>query len=119
VEVAKRLRDTLRESDTIARFGGDEFVILQPIVDGPSDAADLARKLNTALQSPVEIDGVEHAVHASFGIALYPGDAMTIDALMEEADRALYRAKREGRNRWCFANRDLTRRNFMRREAAE
>jgi diguanylate cyclase (GGDEF)-like protein/PAS domain S-box-containing protein len=115
VEVAKRLSEALRESDTVARFGGDEFVILQPIVDGSSDAADLARKLNFALQTPVEINGVAHNVHASIGIALYPQDATTIDDLMQAADSALYRAKREGRNRWCFADQELARRQFGQR----
>ncbi len=122
--VAQRLRATTRESDTVSRFGGDEFVILQPIVDGPSDAADLARKLNVAMQEPVVIEGVAHAVQLSAGIALYPSDAQTIEGLMEAADRALYRAKREGRNRWCFADaelarRELRRRPVSRREAAE
>ncbi len=110
--VAERLQTTLRESDTVARFGGDEFVILQPIVDGPSDAADLARKIHLALQDPVVIDGHAHVAHASIGIALYPSDAATIPDLMEEADRALYRAKREGRNRWCFANAEAARREL-------
>ena len=73
-EVAHRLRLATRESDTVSRFGGDEFVILQPIVDGPSDAADLARKLNVAMQEPVVIDGVPHKVRLSIGIALYPSD---------------------------------------------
>lgn len=112
--VAERLRHVTRESDTVSRFGGDEFVILQPIVDGPSDAADLARKLNVAMQEPVVIDGVPHIVHVSIGIALFPGDANTIDDLMEASDRALYRAKKEGRNRWCFANADLARRGLKR-----
>ena len=71
-EVAHRLRLATRESDTVSRFGGDEFVIFQPIVDGPSDAADLARKLNVAMQEPVVIDGVPHKVRLSIGIALYP-----------------------------------------------
>lgn len=122
VEVAHRLRATTRESDTVARFGGDEFVILQPIVDGPSDAADLARKLNVAMQEPITIDGVAHAVHVSIGIALFPTDAKSVDSLMDAADRALYRAKKEGRNRWCFANADLARRALKRpsrREAGE
>ena len=114
-EVAKRLRSTLRESDTVSRFGGDEFVILQPIVDGPSDAADLARKLNVAMQEPIEVEGTVHAVRMSVGIALYPQDATTIEGLMEASDRALYRAKREGRNRWCFANADLARRDLKKR----
>ncbi|MDP9024711.1 MAG: diguanylate cyclase [Candidatus Eremiobacteraeota bacterium] len=114
-EVAKRLRSTLRESDTVSRFGGDEFVILQPIVDGPSDAADLARKLNVAMQEPVVVEATEHDVRISTGIALYPADATTIEGLMEASDRALYRAKREGRNRWCFANADLARRELKKR----
>lgn len=123
-EVAHRLRLTTRESDTISRFGGDEFVILQPIVDGPSDAADLARKLSVAMQEPVVVDGVPHKVRLSLGISLYPSDGATIEELMEAADRALYRAKKEGRNRWCFADaenarRTLTKPRVMQREAAE
>jgi diguanylate cyclase (GGDEF)-like protein len=123
-EVAGLLKLATRESDTVSRFGGDEFVILQPIVDGPSDAADLARKLNLAMQDPVIVEGVRIQVHISIGIALFPGDATTIQGLMEAADRALYRAKREGRNRWCFANaetarRELKQRRVSRRGAAE
>jgi len=123
-EVARRLRSATRESDTIARFGGDEFVILQPIVDGPSDAADLARKLGVAMQEPVVVEGEPHKVRLSTGIALYPGDGGTIEALMEAADRALYRAKKEGRNRWCFADAEGARRALAKhrvraREAAD
>ncbi len=122
-EVAHRLRKTLRESDTVSRFGGDEFVVLQPIVDGPSDAADLARKLNVAMQEPILVDNVSHDVRISLGIGLYPGDGNSPEALMEASDRALYRAKREGRNRWSFANQELARRElkkrFTRREVAE
>lgn len=109
VAVAQRLRETLRESDTVARFGGDEFVILEPVVDGPGDSADLARKLHTAMQAPVTIGGVNHEVQISIGIALFPSDAKTIEELMEAADQALYRAKREGRNRWFFANQEAVR----------
>jgi diguanylate cyclase (GGDEF)-like protein len=109
------LREQLRESDTVARFGGDEFVILQPIVDGPSDAADLARKIHTALQAPLSIDGVEHDVRASIGIALFPGDAQSVAGLMEAADRALYGAKHQGRNRWSFANAESARRELKER----
>ena len=103
VIVARRLRALLRESDTIARFGGDEFVILQPVVDAATDAADLARKVLVALEEPVVVDEVRHRVATSIGIALYPEHATEIERLMELADAALYRAKREGRNRWHFA----------------
>ncbi len=103
VHVARRLRALLRESDTIARFGGDEFVILQPVVDAATDAADLARKILVALEEPILVDGVSHRVATSIGIALFPEHSTEIERLMELADAALYRAKREGRNRWHFA----------------
>jgi diguanylate cyclase (GGDEF)-like protein/PAS domain S-box-containing protein len=118
IGVARRLREQLRESDTVARFGGDEFVILQPIVDGPSDAADLARKIHTALQVPVTIDGIPHDIRASIGIALYPSDAVSVNDLMELADRALYTAKHQGRNRWSFANAEAARRQLKARVKA-
>ncbi len=103
-QVAGRLHSALRESDTIARFGGDEFVVLQPIVDGPGDAADLARKIVAAMVEPIDIDGKKHAMTTSIGIALFPQDAQSVEDLMDSADRALYRAKHGGRNRWSFAN---------------
>ncbi len=115
VAVAGRLRDVLRESDTVARIGGDEFVILQPVVDGPNDAADLAHKLTNAMQQPIVIDGREHAVHASIGIAMYPDDGTDTETLMRQADQALYRAKGAGRNRWFFANEERVRRAMNRR----
>jgi diguanylate cyclase (GGDEF)-like protein/PAS domain S-box-containing protein len=101
--VADRLILALRESDTVARFGGDEFVILQPVVNGADDAEDLARKIVDSMQVPLHVGGVDHYVHTSIGIALFPTDAVTADELMERADRALYRAKRAGRNRWLFS----------------
>lgn len=102
--VADRLMLTLRESDTIARFGGDEFVVLQPVVNGPADAADLGRKIVEAMQTDTLIGGETHPVRVTVGIALYPEDATTMEALMDCADSALYRAKRAGRNRWMFYN---------------
>lgn len=112
--VAERLQATVRESDTVARFGGDEFVILEPIIEETSDPVDLACKLHAALQKPVTLQGVKHNVQASIGIALYPGDAETMEGLMEASDRALYVAKREGRNRFCFADEESIRADLRR-----
>lgn len=100
--VAERLVGTLRESDTVARFGGDEFVVLQPVVNGSSDASDLAQKIVEAMQSPLKAGEFNEVVHTSIGIALYPQDGTTADELMNHADRALYRAKNLGRNQWQF-----------------
>jgi diguanylate cyclase (GGDEF)-like protein/PAS domain S-box-containing protein len=102
--VADRLIGTLRESDTVARFGGDEFVILQPVVNADADASNLARKIVAAMQAPLKVEDFEQTVHASIGIALYPEHGTTTDELMEHADRALYRAKGAGRNQWQFYN---------------
>jgi diguanylate cyclase (GGDEF)-like protein/PAS domain S-box-containing protein len=102
--VADRLIVALRDSDTVARFGGDEFVVLQPVVNGASDSADLAKRIIDAMQAPFTINGEDYPVHTSVGIALYPQDGLTTEELMDGADRALYRAKRSGRNRWMFFN---------------
>lgn len=110
--VADRLLSTLRESDTVARFGGDEFVILQPVVNGANDAADLARKIVATMQEPLRLENSGHVVHTSIGIALYPQDGTTAEQLMDRADRALYRAKHAGRNRWFFFNDETPRQNW-------
>lgn len=100
--VAERLTLTLRDSDTVARFGGDEFVVLQPVVNGALDAADLAKKIVEAMQTPLTVEHVDHVVHVSIGIAMFPQDAASAQDLLDKADRALYRAKDAGRNRWEF-----------------
>lgn len=100
--VAERILPILRESDTLARFGGDEFVVLQPLVNAAADSAELAEKIVAQLQAPFVVSGVERAVHTSIGVALYPQDGTSAHELMERADQALYRAKRAGRNGWCF-----------------
>ena len=93
-EVADRMRGALRESDTIARLGGDEFAILLPNVASDDDAVNAARKLITALEQPIVLEGQNFHVGASVGIALYPEQGEDGATLMRHADVAMYIAKR-------------------------
>jgi len=91
--VAGRLRDCVREVDTISRLGGDEFAIIQRARDPAPDSAALAARIQEAIEAPFDIDGHQVNVGTSIGIAIAPGDGDTPDELMKNADLALYRAK--------------------------
>ncbi|ATE60203.1 GGDEF domain-containing protein [Thauera sinica] len=95
--VAGRILDIIRESDTAARIGGDEFVILLRNVHGREDAASVAQKLAHAIGQPFEAGGRTVSVSASVGIALYPEDGTDVTTLSKHADRAMYRAKEQAR----------------------
>lgn len=103
-EVASRLRAHVRESDTVCRQGGDEFVVLLPEIDDDGAVRELACKLLTAVAAPYQLAGQELQVTVSIGLALYPEHGQDIDSLMQHADAAMYRAKRDGRNRLCCAD---------------
>jgi diguanylate cyclase (GGDEF)-like protein len=92
-EVGPRLHRVLRESDTVARFGGDEFGILLTHVSGPGAAEEVARAVHRALEEPFAIQGLTLDVEASIGIALHPLHASDFEELMQRADVAMYRAK--------------------------
>ena len=92
-EVGPRLHRVLRESDTVARFGGDEFGILLTHVSGPAAAEEVARAVHRALEEPFAIQGLTLDVEASIGIALHPTHASDFEELMQRADVAMYRAK--------------------------
>jgi diguanylate cyclase (GGDEF)-like protein/PAS domain S-box-containing protein len=100
--VTERLRRLVRETDTIARMGGDEFAILQVGVPQVADAAALARRIIDTVSEPYEIDSQQVVIGTSVGIAIGPGDGGTPDQLMRNADLALYRAKGDGRGAFCF-----------------
>lgn len=100
--VAERLRTGVRQSDTIARIGGDEFVVLIPTLDCHCTAAALAGKLRDTLGAPFVVRGHRLAVRASIGIAVFPQDGMEADILLEHADEAMYRAKQLGGNNCLF-----------------
>jgi diguanylate cyclase (GGDEF)-like protein/PAS domain S-box-containing protein len=96
--VAARLRQAVRESDTVARVGGDEFNLLLPGVDCGSKAAKTAEKILTTVARPVDLEGHRLFLTTSIGISMFPADAEDAEALLTSADIAMYRAKELGRN---------------------
>jgi diguanylate cyclase (GGDEF)-like protein len=100
--VADRLRGLARETDTIARMGGDEFVIVQAPIADPAEATTLAQQIIAWISEPYDIDGQQALIGASIGIAVSPGDGDAPDKLLRNADLALYRAKGNGRGTFRF-----------------
>jgi diguanylate cyclase (GGDEF)-like protein len=100
--VAERLRGLIRDADTIARMGGDEFAILQLGIAQPSDATSLAQRVIEVVGEPYDIDGHQVIIGTSIGIAVGPADGLSPDPLLRNADLALYRAKSHGRGTVCF-----------------
>jgi diguanylate cyclase (GGDEF)-like protein len=100
--VADRLRTIVRDTDMIARFGGDEFIVLQSSTKKPEEASTLARRIVEGLSEPYEIDAHRLVVGASIGIAMATDEEVTGDVLLQNADMALYRAKFDGRGTWRF-----------------
>lgn len=112
IELAKRMSKTLREGDTLARIGGDEFVAIIVDLEQPQDAYLLIERLLEAASSPVELANSQEAEHsshlqclqlqvsASIGVTLYPQDDVDADVLLRHADVAMYAAKQDGRNRY-------------------
>jgi diguanylate cyclase (GGDEF)-like protein len=113
--VASRLRDCVRESDVVARLGGDEFAILQIGACLPNEATALASRLVESISIPYELMNHQVTVGVSVGIALAPNDAVDPDALLRNADMALYRAKAEGRNLYRFFEAEMDARVQARR----
>jgi len=100
--VARRLRESVREVDTAARFGGDEFVVICPEVDGIAGAVDIAERIRSNLATEMPAAGTTVRIDASVGIAISDGGASG-DALLGEADSASYGAKRRGGRGWELA----------------
>jgi diguanylate cyclase (GGDEF)-like protein/PAS domain S-box-containing protein len=101
---AKRMRGCVRGEDMVARMGGDEFVVIQHLSNGRSDATALAKRLIATIDQPFLIGDATHTIGACVGISFLEPDDADVKTLLERADVALYRAKREGRNRLMFAS---------------
>ena len=98
IEAAKRIHDCIRESDTVSRLGGDEFIVLLPIVESQQQAAIVADKIRHMLKLPFESPAGPLHISCSIGISMYPEHGLDEDTLLKNADIAMYEAKRSGRN---------------------
>lgn len=102
VEMAQRLRATIREVDTVARHGGDEFVAVLRELRSADDALVIVRKLLAAIREPFQLDRHQLEVTSSIGISLYPEDGQDYETLLRNADAAMYAAKQSGRDAYSF-----------------
>ncbi len=101
-EIAHRMKECLREDDTVSRLGGDEFTILIEEGDDPHKAATIAQKLLDLFKEPFDIKGKSLYLGVSIGIAFYPNNGETAEELIKNADTAMYQAKNEGKNNFQF-----------------
>lgn len=115
-EAARRLLSTVRALDTVARIGGDEFVILQRGVASIADAEALARRILAAFDAPIDVDGQQIRMAASLGIAMFPQDSAEPEVLLTNADLALYRVKQSGRGSFAFFHPEMDEEARRRRE---
>jgi diguanylate cyclase (GGDEF)-like protein/PAS domain S-box-containing protein len=105
--VAQELIGILRPEDTVARFGGDEFVLVASEVDNLTDVTDIAERIVSRLSVPVMIENQEISVSASIGIAIFPLDGESVEELLKNADAAMYHAKERGRNTYSFYRKEM------------
>ncbi|MDP1660222.1 MAG: EAL domain-containing protein [Methylotenera sp.] len=108
LEASRRINLSMRDSDVVARLGGDEFVVMMDMINNPSDAAIVAKKIIHALQIEFNIDGKEIFISASIGISIFPQDCSDVDSLIKAADIAMYQVKNKGKNNHCFYSDDLS-----------
>jgi diguanylate cyclase (GGDEF)-like protein/PAS domain S-box-containing protein len=101
-EVARRLRETIRDSDTVARVGGDEFILVLDNIGSDDNAAQVAKKIISAMLEPFELMNQQCGIGASIGISMFPADSEETVKLVKLADEAMYLAKQSGKNTYRF-----------------
>lgn len=111
-KIARRLESSVREGDSVARIGGDEFLVLVPEVESLHLLEALAARLISVLTKPLTIQQNQLVVSTSIGISVFPDDGTTEETLLKHADTAMYRAKETGRNSYCFYNSQMGERSY-------
>lgn len=102
--IGRRMAKCLRDSDTLARLGGDEFIVLMQHLEDSQDTVVVAERLLESIRQPVTLMNLKQIITGSIGICLFPQDSTEAHELMEKADIALYRAKRNGKDQYAFFN---------------
>jgi len=106
-KVAARLKSCIRSNDTLARLGGDEFTILLPRINSTEEVVGIAHRVLKAMNSPFDLKENQIFITTSIGVAVYPNDGADSQAILKNADKAMYRAKEQGKNRFMFLDKDI------------
>lgn len=107
IQVARKLEKTVRKSDIVSRFGGDEFLIMINHIEAKTDIETVLKKIVGIFEEPIVIEGEEYNLTASIGVSVYPFDGTNQDMLIKNADIAMFRAKRNGKNQYVFCTEEM------------
>jgi len=107
VEVARRLKSCLRDSDTVARYGGDEFVLILGDYDGLAETLHILHRVQDSVAEPITLEGQEVRVNCSIGVSIFPDDGVDLDVLLRHADAAMHHAKKLGKGQFQFYTESL------------